>query len=153
VLTAKEVMTRDVFTLPATLSAREAGWALMHRGVSGAPVRDRHGRIIGVISQSDLALAHVTADDWRDVADVMTPAVLAVGPQDAALDAVHLMIDHGVHRVVVLEDSGALAGIITSRDILRLLVEERVDLPAPKTSTDAGTTDAWPDTWIAALAH
>ena len=74
--------------------------------------------------------------------------MIGPGPGDPALDAVHLMIDHGVHRVGVLDDDGALAGIITSRDIVRLLVEARVDLPAPE-----ATAEAWPDTWIAALAH
>lgn len=150
-LTAADIMTRNVFTLPAAVSAREAGWALIHRGVGGAPVVDELGELVGVLTQSDLALTHLTEDDDRAVTEVMTPALLAVAPDDPALDAVRLMLDHGAHRILVLDDAGGLAGIITSGDVLRLLTEDRVELPSARPATDS--SDVWPATWIAALSH
>ena len=140
-LTAAEVMTREVFTLPASLSLGGAAWALMHRGVSGAPVLDDEGELVGVLSESDLLEARSGApgadgaDDFvvdevvdeRCVADVMTPALFAVGPDETVAGIVEMMVTYGVHRVLVVEDSGALAGIITTVDVLHQLAEGRLD--------------------------
>jgi CBS-domain-containing membrane protein len=149
-LTAAEVMSRQVFTLPASLSLEGAAWALMHRGVSGAPVRDDEGNLVGVLSEADLleARAAITGraqhasdvgddDDAREdaaaamedrrVADVMTPALVAVGPNEPIREVVDLMIAHGMHRVLVLDDAGQLAGIITTVDVLRELAQGRLE--------------------------
>jgi predicted transcriptional regulator len=128
-LKARDLMSRNVFTLPASLSASEAAWALMHRGVSGAPVHDSEGRLVGMLSNADLVDPErggtdVGGDEWRTVGDIMTPAMIAVGEDAAATDAAQLMVDHGVHRVVVLDAAGGLAGIITPMDFLRRLLLE-----------------------------
>jgi CBS-domain-containing membrane protein len=142
-LRAAEVMTRDVFTLPATLSLEGAVWALMHRGVSGAPVRDRDGNLVGVVSEAELleagdrasggALASTEVgdddlrpDDDRSVGDVMTPALIAVGPDEPIDEVVALMVAHAMRRVLVLDDAGRLVGIITPIDVLRALSEGRL---------------------------
>jgi len=49
-----DVMTRDVFTLDASTPAETAAWELSVRGFTGAPVRDARGRLVGVLSRSDL---------------------------------------------------------------------------------------------------
>jgi CBS domain-containing protein len=140
VLTAAELMTRGVFTLPASLSVEGAAWALAHRGVSGAPVRDADGQLVGVLSEADLLEAGVgdhRDSDGRDdatastpptrlVADIMTPALLAVGPTDPVAEVVALMIAHGAHRVLVLDDAGELLGIVTTVDVLRELAAGRI---------------------------
>jgi predicted transcriptional regulator len=144
-LKARELMTRDVFTLPASLSLDEAAWALMHRGVSGAPVRDRDGSLVGVVSNADLVNPERgpgDGDPARTVADVMTPAVIAVGQDDPAVDAVHLMIDHGVHRVMVLGPEGELLGILTPMDFLRrLLVEGHLEAALGASTDDSSSSN------------
>jgi predicted transcriptional regulator len=126
VLKARDLMTRDVFTLPASLSLGEAAWALMHRGVTGAPVRDAAGRLVGMVSNADLVDPERGAGggEPQTIEDVMTPALIAVEEDDPAIEAVHLMVAHGVHRVVVLKRSGELLGIITPMDFLRRLLLE-----------------------------
>ena len=151
-LTAGEVMTRDVFTLPASLSLGGAAWALMHRGVSGAPVRDDEGNLVGVLSEAELLEARAQARgeagdldgsgdgdgdgyDDRSVADAMFPALLAVGTNDPIAEVVALMTVHGAHRVLVVDDAGALVGIITTVDVLRQVADGRLhpsrDLVSP----------------------
>jgi len=130
-LKARDLMTRNVFTLPASLSASEAAWALMHRGVSGAPVHDAEGHLVGMLSNADLVdpeRGGTDADgEWRTVGDIMTPAIIAVSEDASGTDAAQLMVEHGLHRVVVLDAAGGLAGIITPMDFLRrLLVEGRL---------------------------
>ncbi len=51
----------------------------------------------------------------------MTKAVRAVRPGDPVMMAVRLMVDEGVHRVVVVDDKGKLAGIVSSMDVLHSL--------------------------------
>jgi predicted transcriptional regulator len=137
-LKARDLMSRDVFTVPATLSVGEAAWALMHRGVSGAPVRDGARRLIGVVSNADLVDPERGGDNPGvcTVEDVMTPALIAVAADDPAIDAVHLMLAHGVRRVLVLDEEGELLGILTPMDYLRrLLVEGRIESPADARAT------------------
>jgi predicted transcriptional regulator len=126
VLKLRDLMTREVFTLPATLSVDEAAWALMHRGVSGAPVRDEEGHLVGVISTSDLVDPERgdTDSEVRTVGDVMTPAMLALDAEDDAADAVQMMAAHGIHRVVVVDAAGSLVGIVTPMDFLRRLLQD-----------------------------
>jgi IMP dehydrogenase len=129
VLNAAQIMTRRVFTLPASLSLEGAAWALAHRGVSGAPVRDDDGELVGVLSETDLLEAKVgdqIDDPLRVVADAMTPALLAVGPNEPVAEVVALMIAHRAHRVLVLGDAGELLGIITTVDVLRELAAGRI---------------------------
>ena len=68
-LRAADIMTRRVFTLPASLSLEGAAWALAHRGVSGAPVLDDDGQLVGVLSDAgDLVGIVTTIDVLRELA-------------------------------------------------------------------------------------
>ncbi len=51
---ASDVMTRDVLTLSADMTLEQAAERLVQRGVSGAPVVDDRGRLIGILSESDI---------------------------------------------------------------------------------------------------
>src|SRR5690242_19964747 len=51
--------------------------------------------------------------------DVMTPNVVSVAPDATVADAVSLMLDRGISGLLVMDDSGTLAGIVTEGDLLR----------------------------------
>lgn len=51
---AADVMTRDVVTLSPDMTLESAAERLVQRGISGAPVVDEHGRLIGILSESDI---------------------------------------------------------------------------------------------------
>ncbi len=51
---ASDVMTRDVLTLAPDMTLEQAAERLVQRGVSGAPVVDAHGRLVGILSESDI---------------------------------------------------------------------------------------------------
>ncbi len=124
-LRVKDVMTEAILLLRAEMSVDEA-WSLLHDGgVTGAPVLDARGRLVGVLSNTDLAdPRRRNADTATCVRDVMTRVVYAVRADDTVLTAVRLMADENIHRAVVVNDDGTLAGIVVPMDILRVLARD-----------------------------
>lgn len=121
-LRVRDIMTREVITLVGSTSLEDAARSLTFHKVSGAPVME-HGRIVGVVSKTDLVdpRHRPSATGDRTVADAMTPVIYAVRPGDPALSAVRLMVEEGVHRVVVVDDNRRLAGIVSTMDVMRAL--------------------------------
>ena len=137
-------MERDVTSIPARANVNEASRILRERGISGAPVGDATGRIVGVISRTDLSdgweLAEarrrlafyrnergelappgedpVNAFSARRVEEVMMPLVFSVQADDLLGTAAALMDAEGIHRVIVLEGHD-LVGILSASDIVR----------------------------------
>lgn len=118
-----EIMSGQVFSLSAACPVRDAFWALVDRSISGAPVLDDAERLVGVVSKVDLVNGALDGIDNVFVGDVMTPAVIAVAPEDDALDAVRLMLTHHIRRLVVLDNAGNLAGLVTATDCLTMMTE------------------------------
>jgi len=144
-LKISDVMTRDVFTLAASTPAETAAWELCVRGFTGAPVRDARGRLVGVLSRSDLTDPERNQGgmEAKEVRDLMTPGLFALAPSEPAVRAARLMVREGIGRVVVM-DRGELVGIVTSSDILSQVGSHTagadVDLPpagarAPRAET------------------
>jgi CBS-domain-containing membrane protein len=121
-LRVRDIMTPDVITLAATTSVDDAARSLTFHQVTGAPVLER-GRIVGVVSKSDLVDPRYRSSTVGEITvrDAMTRAVYAVRPGDPAMLAVRLMVEENVHRMVVVDDQGKLAGIVSSMDVLRAL--------------------------------
>jgi CBS-domain-containing membrane protein len=125
-LRVADVMTTEVTFLETNQTLDEA-WQILHaKSISGAPVLNARGRLVGIASKADLADPRHRAGDVvgvvRTVKDVMTQVVYAVRARDSVLSAVKLMIDEDIHRAVVVSDNGSVAGIVTPMDVLRVLV-------------------------------
>ncbi|MEM9491026.1 MAG: CBS domain-containing protein, partial [Myxococcota bacterium] len=112
-LRVRDIMTRHVVSLAVEASLDSAAWKLANEAVTGAPVRDQHGNVVGVLSRSDLADALRLGETDRSVGEAMTAGVWAVHPDAPAIEAVQLMVDCGIHRAVVLRGPGRLEGIVT----------------------------------------
>lgn len=122
VLRVREVMTRDVHALPATMPIAEAAELLASWHVGGAPVLDGR-RLVGVVSKTDLYDPRRERDDSvsTTVLDVMTPMIYAVRDSDPAVLAARLMVDEHIHRAIVLDERGEIAGIVTSMDLVEAI--------------------------------
>ena len=120
-LRVKDIMTKAVFSLDAKASALEAAWALTRRQINCAPVRDAQGRLVGMLSKSDLV--NPEPQDWIRgealVEDLMTPKVLGLYEDDAAIVAAHGLAASNVHQAVVYNAAGELAGIVAAMDVVR----------------------------------
>lgn len=126
-LTVRDIMTTNVFTVEADASAEEAAWGLTRRHIGGAPVRDSRGNLVGVLSKGDLV--NPEPSQWikgePTVGDLMNPDVLAVYAEDPALAAAAGMVQRSIHRVVVLDENQKMIGIVTSMDIVKAVAAGR----------------------------
>lgn len=116
-----DFMTRPVHTVGPETTLTDAARALRERDIGALPVSE-HGRVVGIITDRDIALRVVAEGDWPDhtlVRAVMTPEVVHVAPDDGVDEAMSRMEEHGVHRLPVLDAEGALAGIVTLADLAR----------------------------------
>lgn len=116
----KEIMTAPVVTVSADASRHQAAAALREHRITGMPVVDDSGAVVGLVSEHDLL-----ARPGEHVHDVMSLAVLSVS-EDTDVDEVrHLLVERRIHRVPVLRGRD-LVGIVSRGDVLALMTAEWV---------------------------
>jgi CBS-domain-containing membrane protein len=127
-VTVEEIMTRRVLTLDPEATIDDAAWGLTMKGVSGAPVRDAEGHLLGVLSKSDVVAKRDSLDGGspHTVKEAMTPALIAVQATDSVMVAAQRMVDTGTHRAVVVDAAGHMVGIVTPMDVVKALVTGRL---------------------------
>lgn len=118
-LRVQELMTPNPVSVRHGISVRDAALFLDERGIGAVPVVNDAGRAVGVLSRSDVLLAVAAGVDGAPVREVMTPSVIAVRPDDTALDAADSMIRHMVRRVFVADGDGVPVGVLTGTALFR----------------------------------
>lgn len=117
-VTAGDIMTSPVITVPPDASARQVADALTRHGIGAAPVVDEAGTLLGLVSEHDLL-----SKAGAMARDLMTTAVIAVTVDSAADDIRHLLIDRRIRRVPVLRE-GRLVGIVSRHDLVAVMATE-----------------------------
>jgi len=129
-----ELMQTDVKTVDLDATVGDAITTLADAHVSALPVTDPHGRIIGVVSTTDILcnLAETTEADARErlfdetpVREIMTPRSRVIAPDADALDAAREMLYLDVHRLFV-EEHGRLVGVISQTDIVAAVATVKI---------------------------
>src|SRR5437762_4139525 len=123
-------MTRDVATVPPTMSVRELGQCFKEADFNSFPVVD-NGQVVGVVSKFDyLACFEFTParmmpryDDLmrRTVAGVMTREFIYVGRDTKLTRVLRLMTEHRLRSLPIMDPDSHLVGIIAREDIIRAL--------------------------------
>ncbi|TWT97878.1 Hypoxic response protein 1 [Botrimarina colliarenosi] len=122
-ITAKDIMTHEVVTISPQATIHDATETLLNRSVSGLPVVDHKGVIVGILTEfALLATAYDQTINNDTVADHMTCDVMSVDVNDPINKVADLFIVHRVRRVPVVEN-GRLAGLVARRDVLKALHE------------------------------
>lgn len=134
----EDVMTRDVVTVMPDMPLKEAALALSCSRVSGLPVVDRDGAVVGVVSEADVLrkeggtargsmlrwLFDPSADAVRQklgattVGEAMTSPALTTSPERPLHEVATRMLENGVNRLPVVEN-GRLVGIVSRADLVR----------------------------------
>jgi CBS domain-containing protein/hemerythrin len=116
--TIEQLMTRVVIALQQSQSAGDAEKLMKQHAVRHLAVLDDN-KLVGVVSERDL----VTAGPSARLPDVMTADPITVRASDPAHEAVVLMLQHRFNSLPVVDDGGALIGIVTSTDVMMLAYE------------------------------
>lgn len=142
----KEAMQRTVITIREDQTVHELATLLKEKDISGVPVVDEHGSLVGVATTKDIAHREaerhveipsyyfdrapegfqVEAVDLTRVKDIMTPVVISVPPDTSLGHVARLLLEKHIHRVIVASKSKRehrIEGIVTVGDILRLIAE------------------------------
>ncbi len=143
-----DVMSTDLVTVTPQTSLKDAATRMLQTGVSGLPVVDGEGRLVGIVTEADF-VDQEASHDWaarfrlldplfgrgpealRDahvVADVMTEALVTVEPTTRVARAARLMVERGVKRLPVVDDGGRLVGIVSRADVMRAIARADEDI-------------------------
>jgi CBS domain-containing protein len=117
VFTARQIMTTDVVSVPPSMSIEKLVAVLEENGVSGLPVVDDAGRLVGVVTEYDL-LRRICAKQLRGtVAEFMQSDVITISPEAMLDEIVELFLSKRIRRVFVC-DEGQLLGVVSRRDLV-----------------------------------
>ncbi len=142
-LRASDVMIADPICVEPSATLRQLARILDEYDISGAPVVDPQGRVIGVVSKTDLIrrcaqgivdvppglLFEVLGEQSDEdvelipeplvcVQDFMSEDPLTVTPETSAKSVARMMFESRIHRVIVVDDDRMPLGVITSLDLL-----------------------------------
>jgi acetoin utilization protein AcuB len=135
-LTVKDVMSRAPVTIQPEAPLAVALATMRKHEIRHLPVVDADGRFVGIVTDRDLRQAsfarfRTLTQAYRDLAvqDVMTCAVVTTPPATTIARAAAVMFERRIGSLPVVED-GRLVGILTERDLLKLLMRESPDREA-----------------------
>ena len=150
-LKVREIMTTAVITVNPDTTVGELADILAKNKISGVPVVDGEGRVLGMVSEADIIVqdadlhfpyyiqflemviylqsVHKFEERVRKqiaskVSEIMTEEVVSVPPDESVREVATLMADRGVNRLPVVED-GRLVGIVTRGDIVRAIAQKK----------------------------
>ncbi len=146
-LKASDIMTKDVITVTIETPIRELAQVLLQNNISGVPVVDEEGAVIGIVSESDLVefnkplhipTVFVILDSiipmenpWRlhkdlkriaatKVGDIYSHPAMSVGPDADVTEVARIMSENRYYTIPVVDDE-KLLGVIGKVDVVRSL--------------------------------
>jgi CBS domain-containing protein len=120
-LAAKDIMTDELVTTRPDAPIEEAIDQLLDREISGLPVTDKHGHLVGIITEfAMLAMVYDQQVKNHTVEQHMTRELITVDADDPISRVADLCIVHRVRRLPVMKN-GRLVGLIARRDVLHAL--------------------------------
>ena len=129
VYTARDLLTKSVFTLRPDTKINHAARTLIRKGHGGAPVVDDEGRLVGVLSELDCLTCFLSDSfSWdaryitATVADFMKTDTVTVEPHVDVYGMAQLFIEHRIRRLVVVQGD-RVVGLVTRRDLGRGIIK------------------------------
>ena len=150
-MNVREVMSSDVITVGPETTLKEVASTLAEHHISGVPVVDEQGTVVGVVSEADILvkeegpeprhegllawiLGGGTADPdklgARTAAEAMTAPAITIPVSGSVAEAARIMIHEGVKRLPVVDAHGTLHGIVTRSDLVRAFARRDAEIEA-----------------------
>ena len=146
----KDLMTTNVLTVRPSTELKDAAALLAEHRISGLPVVDDEGHVLGVLSEGDILYKEAGTKDRpgflerlltapppvaldlklaaKTVGQAMSAPALTIGPRRPVTEAATIMIEEGVNRLPVIDDEDRLIGIITRADLVRAFVRSDAEI-------------------------
>jgi CBS domain-containing protein len=148
---AGEIMTRKVISVSEDTSIRDLCGLLFEARITGAPVVDNDGILVGIVSKDDIVGAYfhdrggevasglesliemgkddpgadLPERDARVVADIMTKDVVTATEDTSVAEICDLMVTKGIHRVPVVREGGVV-GIVSALNVIEAALEGKL---------------------------
>jgi CBS domain-containing protein len=116
--TVREIMQRDIETASPDQPIVAIARRLIDAGLTGMPVIDASGALVGVITEYD-----IISKQGETVGDIMSRGVVTVSEETTAARVVELVGLHGIRGIPVLAN-GKLTGLVTRADLVRLYLSQ-----------------------------
>jgi CBS domain-containing protein len=115
----REIMKTDVAFVHESERAWAAAAMMRDRNVGFLPVCDQAGRVIGTLTDRDIAIRIVAdgASSDRNVGEIMTPELVCCSPDDDVERARQLMEGHHKGRIICIDNDGRVAGVLSYADV------------------------------------
>ena len=112
---AKDIMTEQVTTVKPNVTPRELAKIFTRHNISGVPVLDKKGKLMGIVSDGD-----ILTKKGKRVSSLMSKRIISVREDAPVEEIANLMTSHKIKRVPVLRGE-KLVGIVSRADIVRAI--------------------------------
>lgn len=125
---------KEIYSISDTTTIHEAARYLRDKGVRAVGVLDAVGRLVGVVSQSDISdkvAAENKCPAWLTVSEIMSRDLLTVTPEVTFDESLRLMEQNGVYHLLILGDGNKYLGMLSVSDLLKVMASDekaRADL-------------------------
>jgi predicted transcriptional regulator len=117
----------EVFSIRDTATVHEAAQSLRERQVRSIGVLDAGGRLVGVVSQSDISdkvAAENKCPAWMRVTEIMSTGLVSVTTDQPIDECLRLMEQHGMYHLLVVDQGGVFRGMLSVTDLLKVIASD-----------------------------
>ena len=127
--TTADVMTQNVITMTSDYSLADAAGLMLHNQISSLVIVEENSNMpIGIVTERDMVKYANQLQNFVSIKNVMSSPVQTIHKSDTLSVSVSKMSQMGIRRLIVVDDNGALAGIITRHDILKSIQNKKIEI-------------------------
>jgi CBS domain-containing protein len=118
---------KEVFSIPETKSVLDVAKYLREKQVRSVGVVDSSGKLVGVVSQSDISdkvAAENKCPAWMTVTEIMSRELVTVTPEVTFDESLRLMEQHGVYHLLILDEGDRYLGMMSVSDLLKVMATD-----------------------------
>jgi CBS domain-containing protein len=117
----------EVYSIPSDATVHDAARYVRERQVRAVGVLDADGRLVGVVSQSDISdkvAAENKCPAWMRVTEIMSTGLVTVTPDRPLTECLRLMEQHGIYHLLVVDEGGGYRGMLSVTDLLTVIASD-----------------------------
>ena len=119
-----EIMIPNVQAIHRDEAIREAERVFITENISGVPIKDDEGLLVGFVSKTDIIRFNSTGEDptYTRLQEIANPKVVTIGASELINEAAQKMLQKQVHHLIVIEGK-SMVGVLSAFDFVRLAAE------------------------------